>query len=412
MKSEVKWTFMVYMAGDNNLSFAGDKDLQEMRAVGSSEDVHVVVEFDNAGDRGTNRYHIQQNGVGENVESLGETDSGDPGILIDFIEWASSHYPAERYALILWNHGNGWIPLEMDRIAHEMDTVDYNAREANERSASPLGRIFFRTSLKKVFSIESIADRAICSDDGTGHSLDTIELSNVLSQAVKILDQPIDLLGMDACLMSNLEVAYQAKPYVEYIVASEENEPSDGWPYEVVVNEFVTNPDLPTPDLATKIVDAYVKSYVDIGFTGDVTQSALDLSQVDEVTTPLDNLSAALIAQMPTAKFEIGEALYATQAKFYHSTLWDIANVCKEIETITDDATIRQTANEVRATMQPQNNNFVIAESHNGSKVKDCGGTTIYLPPRILHGISRYYSELTYAQDHDWLAMLEAYHGA
>ena len=30
-----KWTFMVYMAGDNNLSSAGEEDLREMRRVGS-----------------------------------------------------------------------------------------------------------------------------------------------------------------------------------------------------------------------------------------------------------------------------------------------------------------------------------------------------------------------------------------
>ncbi len=30
MKGKVKWTFMVYLAGDNNLSEAGEKDLGEM----------------------------------------------------------------------------------------------------------------------------------------------------------------------------------------------------------------------------------------------------------------------------------------------------------------------------------------------------------------------------------------------
>lgn len=42
MKEKAKWTFMVYLAGDNNLSTAGDKDLSEMRTVGSTADVNVV----------------------------------------------------------------------------------------------------------------------------------------------------------------------------------------------------------------------------------------------------------------------------------------------------------------------------------------------------------------------------------
>ena len=70
MKKKAKWTFMVYLAGDNNLSAAGDKDLGEMRAVGSTADVNVVAEFDNVGNRGTRRYHVQRGGRDERVMPL------------------------------------------------------------------------------------------------------------------------------------------------------------------------------------------------------------------------------------------------------------------------------------------------------------------------------------------------------
>ena len=67
---------MVYMAGDNNLSSAGDADLDEMWQVGSSDRVNVLVEFDNAGDHGTRRIRITKDGVDETVESLGESGYG------------------------------------------------------------------------------------------------------------------------------------------------------------------------------------------------------------------------------------------------------------------------------------------------------------------------------------------------
>ena len=171
VNEKAKWTFMVYLDGDNNLSTAGDKDLSEMRAVGSTSDVNVVVEFDNAGNRGTNRYHVQRDGLDEHVVSMGETDSGSPEVLLDFIAWVAEEYPADRYALILWNHGGGWEPSEIDRIAREVGSRDYNAREASERSATPLGKLFFRTSIKTIFDLPSPEDRSICSDDGSGHSL-------------------------------------------------------------------------------------------------------------------------------------------------------------------------------------------------------------------------------------------------
>ena len=108
MTQKSAWTIMVYMAGDNNLSAAGEADLEEMRLVGSSDRVNVVDEFDNAGDAGTRRILIGKDGIGEHIEMLGETDSGSPGVLSGFIEWAAQNYPADRYALVLWNHGNGW----------------------------------------------------------------------------------------------------------------------------------------------------------------------------------------------------------------------------------------------------------------------------------------------------------------
>ncbi len=33
---------------------------------------------------------------------------GDPAILTAFVSWVIENYPAEHYALDLWNHGSGW----------------------------------------------------------------------------------------------------------------------------------------------------------------------------------------------------------------------------------------------------------------------------------------------------------------
>lgn len=405
-----EWTVMVYLAGDNNLSTAGDKDLQEMRSVGSTDAVNVVAEFDNAGDRGTRRYHIQPGGEGETIVSLGETDSGDPEVLLDFVAWAAEHYPARRYGLILWNHGGGWEPAEMDRIARSVNARNYTPREVTERSATPLARAFFRTTLETIFNLPLPMDRAICSDDGSGHSLDTIELGRVLAQAADLLGQPIDLLGMDACLMSNLEVAYQVRPYARYLVASEESEPNDGWPYDAVLRQLVTDPEMDTPDLAAQIVDAYIASYVDRGYLGPVTQSAFDLSRVEELAAPLDDLADALVSHMPDAAQEIWTAQRGS-VRFWHNTLWDVAHFCQVLEDGTEDEAVGAAARAVCAALTPGRERFVIAESHRGAKVESCGGVTVYLLPP-LDDLSRYYTELDFAREHRWLTMLEAYHDA
>jgi hypothetical protein len=213
---------------------------------------------------------------------------------------------------------------------------------------------------------------------------------------------------MDACLMSNLEVAYQARTHARYMVASEESEPNDGWPYDAVLKALVDNPDQPTSDLATHIVEAYLRSYLDRRYTGPVTQSAFNLSQIDPVAERLDALAGAIEAGLPDGAMELWNAQRAA-ARFWHNTLWDVSHFCEALGEGTASAAIRGATQEVRAVLQPGPENFVLAEAHNGAKVERCGGVTIYLIPPLMD-ISRYYSELDYAHDHSWLQMLKAYH--
>ena len=404
MASKAKWTFMVYMAGDNNLSSAGDADLREMRKVGSTADVNVVTQFDNAGDVGTKRYIVQRDRINERVESLGETDSGDPKVLIDFVAWTRAEYPAERYALVLWNHGGGWEPTEMDRVARSVNSPQFNFREASERQGSPLGRAFFRTTLEKIFQLPTPTERAICSDDGSGHSLDTIELDRVMAEVVRDLGQPLDLLGMDACLMSNLEVAYQMQPYVRYIAASEETEPNQGWPYEEVLRRVVDQPTLATADFAAHIVKAYVQSYITRGYTEGVTQAALDLAYLPDLAAPVDRLADALSARLPAAYGQIIRARNRTRG-FHPATLRDLKSFCIELRAKLRTSVLQQAAKATEAALLPGVGKLLLAEEHYGPSVQNCAGMSLYLP---IDSISPYYGDLAFARQQRWLAFLEA----
>lgn len=422
MAAKAKWTFAVYMAGDNSLSDAGERDLKEMRRVGSSPDVNVVVEFDRSGpDHDTVRYLIQKKGAHEKTKSLGETDSGDPKVLINFIQWVAKKYPAEHYALILWNHGGGWEPSEMDRIARKVKAVAYGRAEGSQRSHKVIGRALFRSTIENFFSLPSVNERAICSDDGSGHSLDTLELGNVLVEAVTILGQPIDLLGMDACLMSNLEVAYQAQPYVKYAVASEESEPNDGWPYDQVLGPLVKNPDLAAADLACSIVEAYNQYYANRSDTWPVTQTAMDLSKMAELVTPLDKFSNALIKAMPPVQAEVNLAQYDCMP-FWDGTLFDIGEFSDRLgDTLKKPNSLGmakearpgllRAARELSSALQPGAGRLIMSKASHGTDLDQCGGLSIYLPERRKRmRISPFYSDLAFAKQHQWLAMLQAYH--
>ena len=45
-------------------------------------------------------------------QRLPELDMGSAETLSEFIEWAMASYPAERYCLVIWNHGTGWRKAE------------------------------------------------------------------------------------------------------------------------------------------------------------------------------------------------------------------------------------------------------------------------------------------------------------
>ena len=405
--TEARWTFMVYMAGDNSLSDAGDTDLQEMMKVGSSSDVNIVAEFDNAGTQGTKRYLIQK-GELDQREDLGETDTGDPKVLNDFISWVAREYPAKRYALILWNHGGGWEPTEMDRIARGLKVRNYNSREAGFLSATQMKKALFRTSVQKILDQNSSYERAICSDDGSGHSLDTVELGNVLSQTKNTLGKPLDILGMDACLMSNLEVAYQAAPYVNHIITSEEEEPGEGWPYDSMLRILVDKPDIEISDFSSQAVKAYIDFYRKNNESG-VTQSALDLSKVKDASLTLDVLGKTLIDHMPDASNEIWNA-QRRSTKFFYGTLWDINHFSKEVAAITTSNEVKDAAKQVQAAFKPGPGNLVISESHLGSRFEHVCGVSVYLVPPP-NDISKYYGEMEFSNTiKNWPLMIQKYH--
>jgi hypothetical protein len=310
-------------------------------------------------------------------------------------------YQAEHYGLVLWNHGGGWEPSEMDRIARQVHAPNYHEREAVERSGSSLHRVFFRSTLEEIFQLPTPQDRAICSDDDTGHSLDTVELGNVLAKIKSFRGKPLDVLGMDACLMSNLEVAYQAQPYVDYIVASEESEPNDGWPYDAVLDQLTAMPDMTPAALAEHIVKVYIESYLKADYAGAVTQSALNTGRIGAVTTLLDQLAVPLIADMATARYQIWDAQLKS-AHFFHDTLWDIGHFVAELAAA--PATVKD---DIFRALNPAADGFVLAESHHGPGVELCQGVSIYLP--VIQCVSSYYGDLTFAKQHKWHSLLKAY---
>jgi hypothetical protein len=419
MPNKAKWTVLTYIAAHNNLDQFGKKSLMEILKVGTTPDVVQGALYD--GKAGAGRYVMGDPGVVERQEQLGSFDSGDPDGLITTAKWLFEQYPAERYGLVLWSHGSGWEPGEIESITREARPASpADPAESRERSSAPGSRAFFRTTLRSLLKPDKPAERAILFDDGTGHSLDTIELGRVAGAIAEAVGQPLELLGMDACLMANLEVAYEVRKAVRYVVASEELVPGHSWPYEEIFGALRANPKQGGADFARLIVDRYVHFYKANRPTGgDVTKVALDLGRIESLVRTVNHLALSLRSNMDA----VAEALWHTQhtarqhetqegsrrqSKFdYH--LWDIGSLSAGLAGPNVVDPVREAA---LGTLQAlaSHAGAVLAEGHCGEWFDGIAGVSAYLIPPKQQRVSPSYLKLAFAKDTQWSEMLRAYH--
>ncbi|MBI3989502.1 MAG: hypothetical protein HY347_07780 [candidate division NC10 bacterium] len=416
---KAQWTVLAYLAGDNDLEGAAIKDINEMEVVGSREGVvDILVQVDRAADydrsnddwRSARRYYITQGVEMRRITSklladLGETNTGDPRILKDFIRYGVQSYPAQQYLLILWNHGSGfYVPPEM--LVGEGAP---SRREITLRAAAKLRRSFFHSARRQIFELPPKL-RGICYDDGSSDCLDNKELKGILQSMSQLMGKKVDVVGMDACLMTNLEVAYQIKDYARFLVGSEETEPADGWPYNTILKGLADNPKISSRDFGRVVVDRYIESYDKPGpFDQDVTQAALDLEKLGDLVQAVDTLAKALLAKLPSS--DLDQAIYAAwrrSTRFFDNFYVDLHHFASALAQNTTSQEVQKACREVANAIEGKGAQTpLVAEKHLGPGMQKVKGISIYFPP--FKNPSVFYKELDFANDIKWGDFLSAY---
>lgn len=402
------WTFLVYMAANNSLSGAAGVDLDELRTVGSSDAVKVLTFVKQRGSGAAQYLEVGRDGRDEVVEDVGTVDSGNPQTVVDFIRWGVKAAPADRYALVLWNHGGGWTPDDLEELYSEVRADTGVTRgEVNFLTKGRVGRAMFNTTIQKILTLPTAEDRAICNDDTSGHSLDTIEVANILTAATRETGRPLDLLGMDACLMSTLEVAYELRDLTQVVVGSEELEPAAGWAYHTLLSELAGNPGMDGPELGKAVVDTYIDSYRGAQGQGAVTQCAVQTSGIDAFTDALASFTRAVVPALPDKWPQVQRA-QARATKFMFD-LVDLKSFCQHLAGMAVGDSVQDGCQAVLDALQP--GPYVLAEGHDGASVEDCGGISLYLPSPMAE-LSRYYGDLRFSKALGWDDFLRSYQQA
>jgi len=241
-------TVMVYMCGTDLESKSGmaTADLEEMVNATLGSNINIILETGGASNwqnqiikSNTNqRYRIKQGGLETLDAKVGKRSMVDPNTLADFIQFSASEYPADRYILVLWDHGGGSL------------------------TAYGYDELF----------------------PGDSMSLDEI------NQALKAGGVKFDIIGFDACLMATLETALVAQQYGDYLVASEAVEPGTGWYYTNWLSALSENPAIDSLDLGKQIIDDYVK----MSGNSQTTLSMTDLAELNgTVASPFKAFSSS-----------------------------------------------------------------------------------------------------------------------
>lgn len=238
-------TIMVYMCGTDLESKYGmaTNDLNEMIQAGANNpNLNVIVMTggctkwkNNVISSSVNQiYKVGNGGVARLSDNFGTDAMTKPATLTKFINFCTQNFPANRYELILWDHGGGSVS-------------GYGYDEKNARSGS--------MSLKGI------------------------------NEALKAANTTFDFIGFDACLMATLENALMLEPYADYMIASEETEPGVGWYYTNWLQALSNNTSTSTLDIGKMIVDDFVKECNRTCQGQKTTLSVVDLAEL-KATVP------------------------------------------------------------------------------------------------------------------------------
>lgn len=270
-KSVGEWTFLVYMAADNELESSGIADINEMENAAFSDDVNVLVLFDRSsgydstnGDwAGTRLYKITKD---ENVnksqisserlsadelelstESETELDMGNKTTLSGFLKFARREYPSENLGLVIWGHGSGW--------------------------------------------------RGFSEDDTNSSSLSLQDLRQGIEDGME--GSKLDFLGFDTCFGTTLEVAYEMKDCAKIMAGTPGIVDDGGWNYGLLFSDFLSGNET-VEELSFAVQSQFQKTYADYKYGAFCVLNLDEIESVFSFFSEFSEKAASKITSLET----------------------------------------------------------------------------------------------------------------
>lgn len=233
-------TILLYLCGTDleSRSKMATSDLQEMLDAAVGDRINLIVYTggckqwqNNVLSSRTNQiWQVKDDGLVCLDDDAGSVSMTNPDTLSDFIRYGAQRFPANRMALIFWDHGGGSV-----------SGFGYDEKFASSGS------------------------------------MDLAEIDKALTAGgVKF-----DFVGFDACLMATAETALMLADHADYLIASEETEPGIGWYYTDWLTKLSNNTSMSTVELGREIIDDFVETCARRCPGQATTLSIVDLAEAE-----------------------------------------------------------------------------------------------------------------------------------
>jgi len=359
---ETKWTILMYMAGDNDRASQLRKDVIEAEGVGSTPKMNLVTQLDlgayTSHQKGCKRYHLEKSDddlriTSPVLEDMGSINMSAPYKLADFIQWGMEKYPADHYMLVIASHGYGW--------------------------------------------------KGAVRDFGSEGWMTPRDLKEGLNIAKKRTGKKIDILGFDAHLMANVELAYELSDSADILVAPEMTHGDEGWHYaRILASDSIKKlqgaisekANIEPEEFARKLVDSAAQEQ-----ENHPTMSAINLQAIKNMAKSADNLAQKIIETDDSDRtirklFKKAESFYGFKDAYHLAKLLESSKDLK-------DEDLKKAAKDFMGSIE----SAVIAEQHS-QKYPEAHGMTIHAP-HLWTSPGDEYKSLDFAHETMWDEMLK-----
>jgi hypothetical protein len=246
--------------------------------------------------------------------------------------------------------------------------------------------------------------------------LTLVELKESFDEA----DLKFDVIGFDACLNGNIEIAKTIKTHADYLIGSEELEPGHGWNWTNLIKSYEQNNTI--EDFGKSLIDNFVlnsshtEADEDGNFQsgGEKTLSIVKLANLDSLITELNTVASLLEDKLDDEEFfkKVSEVALKTQFYGKHKpsdkrtagVAFDLKHFATLLENNTTDENIKNALSSLISSVE----NYVVYSKDDGTKPNSFGVSIAHIDLISLK-TDKAYSQTEQAISDEWFNLLDAY---